>query len=364
MLAAALFVVAGFAALYQGGNALLSGASGLARQLGIPPLLVGLTVVAFATSSPELAVSIMAALEGSPDIAVGNVLGSNIFNTLVAIGAVAAFKPMVIDKPLFRREIPLCIFATLLVGGLAWTGGVVGRLEGGLLVAVLASYLLFVGLKARSDPQSAPVEQREDEEPEAELDAPAAGLTIAASLAADFTAFGLPAASALTLANARFYTRRASMVARGLAVLFGLGLLVFGSEALVEGARTLALAAGISEKTVGLTVVAIGTSAPELATALVAARRGQDDIGVGNALGSNLFNILGVLGVAALIHPVLIAPGFLSVDLWVALGAVLVLMPLAWTGGRVGRAAGAGMCLAWIAYTAFLVVRDASTAAG
>ena len=362
MLAAALLVVAGFAALYQGGNALLSGASGIARQLGIPPLLVGLTVVAFATSSPELAVSVMAAMEGSPDIAVGNVLGSNIFNTLVAIGAVAAFKPMVIDAPLFRREIPICIGATALAGGLAWTGGEIGRFEGGILLGCLVTYLLYVGLKARSAP---PVEaEPELDEPEAELDGKAAAVTMASSLAADLSAFALPLSSALTLANARFYTRRATFAVRTLAVVFGLGLLVFGSNALVEGARTLALAAGISEATVGLTVVAIGTSAPELATAIVAARRGQDDIGVGNALGSNLFNILGVLGVAALIHPVLIAPDFLAVDLWVALGAVVLLLPFALRGGRIGRAAGAGLCLAWIAYTTWLVVRDASAVAG
>lgn len=367
MLAAALLVIAGFAALYQGGNALLSGAGGLARQLGVPPLLVGLTVVAFATSSPELAVTVMAAIDGSPDIAVGNVLGSNIFNTLVAIGAVAAFKPLVIDRALFRREIPICIGATLLAGGLAWTDQEITRLEGGVLVAVLLSYLTFVVVKARMDTtagSSTREEDAPDDEPEAELDGKASSLAIATSLAADYTAFGLPIASALTLVNAKVYSEKATMVVRGLAVVFGLGLLVAGSEALVSGARTIALAAGISEATVGLTVVAIGTSAPELATAMVAARRGQDDIGVGNALGSNLFNILGVLGVAALIHPVLIAPAFLSLDLWVALGAVLVLLPFAWTGGRVGRLAGGGMCLSWVAYTAWLVVRDAGTLSG
>ncbi|HJN75821.1 MAG TPA: calcium/sodium antiporter [Myxococcota bacterium] len=361
MLAAALLVIAGFAALYQGGNALLSGASGLARALGISPLVVGLTVVAFATSAPELSVSVMAAVDGSPDIAVGNVLGSNIFNTLVAIGAVAALRPIVIDAPLFRREIPLCIVATLMAGGLAWTGGVLQRAEGGVLVAVLVSYLLFVVVQARSDP--AP-DKAEDGEPEAERDTKAAGIAIVGSLAADFTAFGLPIASALTAVNAHFHSRKGTVTVRVLAVVFGLGLLVFGSEALVNGARTLALAAGISEATVGLTVVAIGTSAPELATALAAAKRGQNAIGVGNALGSNLFNVLGVLGIAALIHPVTVAPGFLSVDLWVALAAVAVLLPFALRGGRVGRAAGASMCLAWIVYTTWLIARDAGTVVG
>ncbi|MCP4809852.1 MAG: calcium/sodium antiporter [Proteobacteria bacterium] len=372
MLGAALLVVAGFAALYQGGNALLSGASGLARQLGIPPLVVGLTVVAFATSSPELAVSILAAMDGAPDIAVGNVLGSNIFNSLVAVGAIALISPLLIPSDLFKRELPLGIAVTAVAGILAWTDGGLSRLEGGILLATLIGYLGFVVRGARREAPADPPEQLPsdpDAEPEAELDMPAAAMAVAGSLGAAALAFepvllALPAASSLTLANARFYTRQPGFIVRLLAVLFGLGLLVAGSDALVDGARTIALAAGVSEATVGLTVVAIGTSAPELATAVVAARRGDHEIGVGNALGSNLFNILGVLGIAALITPVTVAPSFFGLDFWVATGSVVALFGFILVGRRIGRIAGGVMVGAWLVYTGWLVWADMGIAAG
>lgn len=377
MFAAVLLVVAGFAALYQGGNALLSGASGLARQLGIPPLVVGLTVVAFATSSPELAVSVLAALDGAPDIAVGNVLGSNIFNSLVAVGAIALVSPLVISSDLFRRELPLGVGATLLAGVFAWTDGGLSRIEGGVLLAVLIAYLALVVRSARRSPVPAPdASPSESADPEAELDAPAAALAVAGSVGAvallfepglltsDPAMLALPAASGLTLANARVYVKAPGGLVRVLAVVFGLGLLVAGSDALVDGARTLALSAGVSEATVGLTVVAIGTSAPELATAIVAARRGDQDIGVGNAVGSNLFNILAVLGIAALIEPVTVAPSFFGLDFWVATGAVTALFALILLGRRIGRVGGGVMVACWLAYTAWLVLADLQSASG
>jgi cation:H+ antiporter len=363
-----MLVVAGFAALYQGGNALLSGAGGLARQFGVPPLLVGLTVVAFATSSPELAVSVIAAFQGSPDIAVGNVLGSNIFNTLVAIGAVALMAPVQVDRTLLTRELPLCILATLLVGGMAWTGGGLERWEGGLLVLSLLAYLGYLVwevLRDRREQQHEAEAEQGSGEPEAELDAPASAITVAAATGALVLSGGpvapevlaVPAASVLTILNASFHARAANVIVRVLAVFFGLGLLVFGSDALVEGARTIALSLGVSEATVGLTVVAIGTSAPELATAMVAVRKGQHDIGLGNALGSNLFNLLGVLGIAALIHPVAVSGAFLRRDLWVALIAVGLLVPLS-VNGRMGRPAGILLTLLWLGYTAALVAAE------
>ena len=366
MLAAVLLVVAGFAALYQGGNALLAGASGLARQLGIPPLVVGLTVVAFATSSPELAVSILAAVDGSPDIAVGNVLGSNIFNSLVAVGAIALVTPLVVPAALFRRELPLGIAITLMAGWFAWSDGGISRVEGGILLASLLAYLGFVVVAARRAPEPGAEDAAAEE---AELDAPAAAIAVAGSLGAAALAFeptmlALPAAAGLTIANARFYVKKAGMVVRVLAVLFGLGLLVAGSDALVEGARTIALSLGVSEATVGLTVVAIGTSAPELATAIVAARRGQADIGVGNALGSNLFNILGVLGIAALITPVRVAPSFFGLDFWMATGSAITLFAFILLRRRVSRLAGGLLVGSWLIYTAWLVWSDMGAAPG
>lgn len=362
MLIPILLVFAGFAALYQGGNALLAGASGLARHFGLPPLLVGLTVVAFATSAPELAVSVLAAFRGTPDIAVGNVLGSNIFNTLIAVGVVAVLSPVVIPQTLMRREIPLGIAATVLVGLFAWTGGGLTRIEGGFLVLVL---VLVLGWMVRSAMQEkGTVETPEpSDEAEADLDAGAAMLVMGAGAGAalldiatlSLLDFAVPGAAFLTLLNARFHVKRPTLLIRGLAILFGLGMLVLGSNALVEGAREIALSFGISEAMVGLTVVAIGTSAPELATAVAAARKGQTELALGNALGSNLFNLLAVLGVAAAIFPIEIAPSFLHRDLPVALAvSTLLLLPLM-TKRRIGRIGGVAMLALWVAYTGVLV---------
>ena len=359
MLIPILLVLAGFAALYQGGNALLAGASGLARHFGLPPLLVGLTVVAFATSAPELAVSVLAAFQGTPDIAVGNVLGSNIFNTLVAVGAVAVLAPTVIPKTLMRREIPLGIAATVLVGLFAWTGGGLTRVEGGLLVLTLIAVLTWMVRSAMQEKERLEEVEQSSDQAEADLDATAAMLVMGAGAGAallDFATlslvdFAVPGAAFLTLLNARFHVQRPNLLIRTLAILFGLAMLVLGSNALVEGAREIALSFGISEGMVGLTVVAIGTSAPELATAVAAARKGETDLALGNALGSNLFNLLAVLGVAAAIFPIEIAPSFLHRDLPVALGvSVLLLLPIM-TKRRVGRVAGLAMLALWMAYT-------------
>ncbi len=361
MLTPILLVLAGFAALYQGGNALLAGASGLARHFGLPPLLVGLTVVAFATSAPELAVSVLAAFQGTPDIAVGNVLGSNIFNTLVAVGVVAAIAPIVIPRTLMRREIPLGIAATVLVGILAYTGGGLSRIEGGILVLVLIGVLTWMVRSAMQE--KTPTADEDNAGSEAELDVGAAALVVGAGTGAalldlatlSFVDFAVPGAAMLTLLNARFHVLRPSLVVRVLAILFGLAMLVLGSNALVEGAKEIALSFGVSEAMVGLTVVAIGTSAPELATAIAAARKGETDLALGNALGSNLFNLLAVLGVAGAIFPIEIAPSFLRRDLPVALGACMLLLVPLMTKRRVGRAGGVAMLTLWLAYTAALI---------
>ena len=360
MAAAVFLVVAGLAALYQGGNALVGGATGIAQKLGVSPLVVGLTIVAFATSAPEMAVSVIASLRDSSDIAVGNVLGSNIFNTLIAVGAVAVIRPITVHPVVFRSEIWICLAATGVVGVFAYTGGTIVRWEGGVLLALLGGYLVRAVLLARN------VGGVQPEEEDVELNRFAALVTAGAAVAAYFlrectnSALFLPALAVLTLFNALRYRRRPGMAARTAAVVLGLGMLITGSEALVEGATTLAYAAGISEATVGLTVVAIGTSAPELATGILAARKGQSDIGVGNALGSNIFNLLAVLGVAALILPLPVAENFLREDIWVAVAAVLILLVAKLTGGVLGRGLGAAMTLAWVAYTALLIIEEST----
>ena len=363
MFTSLLLVLAGFAALYQGGNALLAGASGIARHFGLPPLLVGLTVVAFATSAPELAVSVLAAFKGNPDIAVGNVLGSNIFNTLVAVGVVVAIAPLTLPRSLMRWEIPLGFGATVLVGILAWFGGGIARWEGVLLLALLGVILTITVRRALRANVDADPEAEEGDG--AELDAVPAALVMGAGAGAallDLASISLvdiavPGAAFLTLLNARLHVKRTTLPIRGLAIVFGLAMLVLGSDALVRGATDIALSVGISEAVVGLTVVAIGTSAPELATAVMAARKGQTDLALGNALGSNLFNLLAVLGAAAAIFPIEVAPAFLQRDLPVALGASgLLLLP--WlTKGRVARWVGIAMLGGWLAYTSFLVAQ-------
>lgn len=358
MVAAVFLVVAGLAGLYQGGNALVGGSTGIARQLGVSPLIVGLTIVAFATSAPEMAVSVIASLRGSSDIAVGNVLGSNIFNTLVAVGAVALIRPLRVHPMIFRREIWMCLGATGLVGAFAVTGGTIERWEGVVLLGLLGAYLVRAVLMARKQPDT----DQDEEDVERNLFAAAIGVVtaLAAYLLRDCTgsALFLPALAVLTLVNALLYQRKPGTLVRVFAILLGLGMLITGSEALVEGATTLAYAAGISEATVGLTVVAIGTSAPELATGILAARKGQSDIGVGNALGSNIFNLLGVLGVAALILPLPVAEHFLREDIWVAVAAILVLLVARATDGVIGRVLGGAMALGWVLYTARLILEE------
>ncbi len=385
MIAAVLLVVAGLAGLYQGGSALVGGASALARRLGVSPLIVGLTIVAFATSAPEMAVSVIAALRDSTDIAIGNVLGSNIFNTLVAVGLVAFFRPLRVNPIIFRQEIWICLAATGVVGLVSWTGGGISRAEGLVLLGLLGLYLLRAVWMARRTKSEALLD---DEEVERNLLAAVVGVLAAltayvlhsdhlvvgeivtsrASLglfarirdcgAVDH--LGLPILAILTLINALTYSRRPGPIVRILAILLGLGMLLTGSEAMVEGATTLAYAMGISEATVGLTVVAIGTSAPELATGLLAARRGQSDIGVGNALGSNIFNLLAVLGLAALITPLPVADHFLRLDIWVAVAAILVLFVAKLSEGRIGRRLGGAMTLGWLLYTTWLIIEEAS----
>jgi len=387
VIAAVLLVVAGLAGLYQGGSALVGGASALAGRLGVSPLVVGLTVVAFATSAPEMAVSVIAALRDSTDIAVGNVLGSNIFNTLVAVGLVAVFRPLRVHPIIFRQEIWICLAATAIVGFVSWTGGGISRGEGMALLGLLGLYLVRAVMMARRHPTEKSSDQAED----VERNLGAAALGVGAALAAYalhsehlaieeivgartsvglFTRIrdcgavdhlGLPILAVLTLINALTYSRRPGPFVRLFAILLGLGMLVTGSEAMVEGATTLAYAMGISEATVGLTVVAIGTSLPELATGLLAARRGESDIGVGNALGSNIFNLFAVLGLAALITPLPVSDHFLRRDIWVAAAAVLVLLLAKPVGGRIGRRLGGTMTLGWVLYTVWLILEEAST---
>jgi len=303
-----LLIFAGLLGLFLGGEALVRGASGMAVRLGLSPLLIGLTVVGFGTSMPELLVSVDAALKGVPGIAIGNVVGSNIANILLILGLSALFWPMAAAGGM-RREPVAMLAAGLVLVPLFWTG-TVGRLAGLALVAGLAAYLVA----AFRTPAAAP--------PAATAPADVAPMTVPGALL--FTGLGLVA-------------------------------LVAGARFLVDGAVGLARGAGLSEAFIGLSVVAVGTSLPELATSLVAALRRQSALAIGNVVGSNIFNVLGILGATALIAPVPVEARFLTFDLPVMLAASAVLAGLLWRGAAVGRLAGAALLAAYGVYLASAV---------
>jgi len=286
-----LLILIGFLALLGGGEFLVRGAVALAHRMRISPLVIGLTVVGFGTSTPELLTSLVAALDGSPGIAVGNVIGSNIANILLILGLAAVLRPIAVDKDVFRRDALPLIGATLAaVGILAY--GAAGRGIGLLLLAGLAAYLVLAFRSSRN-PDADEVE-------------------VAA----------MPGLQA------------------GLLIVGGLVAMIFGASWLVKGAVSLATNAGISETVIGLTIVAVGTSLPELVTSVIAARRGQGDIALGNIIGSNIFNVLGILGATALIHPLAVPADMTLRDGTILAGATAALLLVAWTGLRITRREG------------------------
>lgn len=300
MLTSLLFILAGLVALYFGAEWLVKGASSLAIRLGMTPLIAGLTVVAFGTSSPELVVSLTAALKGSGDIALGNVVGSNIFNIAFILGLTALIVPLKVEFQLLKFDTPFMIATS---GLFLWffRDRSITADEAAVLSALLVAYIIInIRLAKR---QVTPAVEGEYSE----------GLAALATQARE------PVWKSLALIG------------------LGLGVLVAGSRSFVLGAVDIARSYGISEAIIGLTIVAAGTSLPELASSLVAAFRKQADIAIGNIVGSNIFNILGILGVSGLAAGPLQGPGISNLDLWVMLGISTVLLPLLFTGRRIAR---------------------------
>ncbi len=315
MLVTAAQAVGGFLLLFLGGEALIKGASALAVRLGVTPLVIGLTVVAFGTSAPELVVSLDAAASGAYDISIGNVVGSNIANLALILALAAVIAPTIVEAKIIRIDMPIVVSVTAIMI-LMLNDGEVSRMDGVLLVAGLVSYIAFTFWEAKHE------EDNVLETFSAQVDA-APGR-------------GTPVSIALVIA--------------------GLGLLVFGGHLLVASAVTLATALGVSEATIGLTIVAIGTSLPEAATSIVAAARGRGDIAVGNVIGSNLFNILGILGITALFRP--LTPGSITtVDVGTMLGVTVLTAVFILTHRSVGRYEGAALVAAYIGYMAWLVTQ-------
>jgi cation:H+ antiporter len=302
-------LLAGLAALLVGGDLLVRGAVGVARRLSVPPLVIGLTLVGFGTSAPELATSLQAALSGAPGIAAGNVVGSNIANILLILGLAAATRPVAVDGPAFRRDGAALVLATALATALMLSG-LLSRWHGALLLAGLAAFL--VAVLRRPGPLT-----------------------------------GAAASDGMEVPP-----RRLGAAASAVAFLAGLGLVLGGAWALVSGATAIAARLGVSEAAIGLTVVAVGTSLPELVTSVAAARRGAGDIAFGNVIGSNIFNLLGILGATALVSPLAVPARIVAVDLWAMAGATALLVAAAVTGLRVARAEGAGLLALYAGYVA------------
>lgn len=309
-----IYLIIGLGLLYVGAQILIRGGAALALRLGLSSLAVGLTVIAYGTSSPEMVVSAQATLSGNGAISLGNVIGSNICNILLILGLAAAIAPVSAHVQVIRREIPIMIAASVLVMGLLWDGAL-GRVDGALLLAAVIAYT-FLTLRDARRAHAASVEKEFKDE--------------------------MPATRGL-----------GAGAAAGLVVL-GLGILILGSHLFVDGAVRLAQGWGISQAVIGLTIVAVGTSLPELATSVVASLKGDSDVAVGNVVGSNIFNLLGILGVAALLHP-LDGTDISRVDLGVMLAAAVLLLPLAQVRGKVGRAEGILMLATYAGYTWWLV---------
>lgn len=302
-----LLIATGFAGLLLGGNWLVNGAVGLATRWGVSPLVIGLTLVGFGTSMPELVTSVQAALAGSPGIALGNVIGSNIANILLILGLTCALSPMAVAKGTLRRDGLVMLGATMAALALVLWGSI-NRPMGLLLVSGLALYLISAlrrGEDATDMPQTQPVPP---------LWQAAAG------------------------------------------VLIGLVVTILAARALVTGAVAVAASWGVSEALIGVTIVAVGTSLPELVTSLIAARKGQADMAFGNIIGSNIFNVLGILGVTAMVRPMAVPDQFIALDIWVMAAAALAVLIMGTTGRRISRGEGAALLTGYAAYTSLLIL--------
>lgn len=336
MLIQLFWFVLGLLALIAGAHLLVKGASNLAAAAGISPLVIGLTIVAMGTSSPEIAVSLGAAFSGATDLAVGNVVGSNIFNVLFILGLTALVTPLVVQSQLIRQEVPLMIaFSLLLI--LLSRDDLISRADGVVLVVLMLAYTSFLILQSRRSAQLASAESVTDPSGvQAEGQANHQDMSPSGNLAA---ASGHWAIQLLLVAA-------------------GLVLLVMGAGWLVDAAIAFARVIGISEVVIGLTVVAAGTSMPELATSVVAAFRGERDIAVGNIVGSNIFNILACLGLSSLVSPhgLGIAPSIMAFDFWVMLAVALICLPVFFSGRTIARWEGAVLLAYYLAYTAYLVL--------
>ena len=370
-LALALFL-GGLATLVVGGDGMVRGAARGAAILGVSPLVVGLTIVAFGTSAPELAVSLTSGLADAAALAVGNVVGSNIFNIWLILGVASMLQRLPVASRMIRIDMPVLALASVALAALAWDG-VLDAMDGALLCVGLVAYVAQTvwaaqrERKARAPSELAHAERDELEREEAlsrfDLALVFAGVALIGGATA-LGAFGmisaavlvvgvtvLMAATAFAAAGKRPMLNAIAMMCAGLAVI------VFAADAMVTGAVAMARALGVSETVIGLTSVAAGTSLPELVTTFAAARQGEADIAVGNVVGSNIFNILCICGVTASIVPLPVTAEVRTFDLAIAVASALALWPLAYWRREVSRLAGLAMIAAFVAYMAAVLIR-------
>lgn len=306
-----LFVV-GIIVVTWGADRLTDGAVGLAERMGIPQIVIGLTIVAVGTSMPEFFVSLMSAVNATPDLAVGNIVGSNIFNALCIVGVAAALSPITILHSTVKKDIPFALVSSVVLLIICLDGGI-SRLDAGILTAMFVLFMYIVLKGAKGDPEVAAEPEESDREP-------------------------MPVVKAVLL------------------LIIGLGCLILGSNVFVDNASAVAKSLGMSEALIGLTIVSCGTSLPELATSVVAARRGNSGIAIGNVLGSNAFNILMTLGVTGLIAPMHLN-GITSVDLSVMVISMVLLWLFSFTKHRIERWEGGLLVAVFIGYMAYLIMQ-------
>lgn len=311
ILIAILMLVAGFVLLIKGADFFVEGSSSVAKRLKVPSMIIGLTIVAMGTSLPECAVSVTASMNNSNSLAVSNAIGSNIFNLMIVCGVCALFTPLAVQKGTLKREFPFSVLCALLLLGLGFIGSTLGRMDGVVLLVIFTAYLVWMVISARKARANA------EGEDEYKL---------------------LPGWKCL------------------LFIVGGAAAIKFGGDFVVDGASVIAAWIGMSQTLIGLTVVAFGTSLPELVTSIVAARKNEVDMALGNVIGSNVFNILFVLGIAAAISPI----GFIAenmVDIAVLVVMSLIVWVMAWTKQKINRSEGIVMVVIYAIYLVYICVR-------
>lgn len=314
MLEAILFIGLGFPLLIYGGNLLVDGSIGLARKYNISPAIISVTIVAVGTSMPEAIVSVLAAVKDSGDIAAANVVGSNIVNIAVVLGATAAFRPIPVSGTVVKVEWPFLLFASILAYALMRNFSI-DRVEGVLLIAAMVAFSYMMMWLARRQKKERSIGEDISDEP------------------------------------AKFTIQRLSLYLLG-----GFVLLFVGGNLVLDGAVKGAKLLGISERIIGLTIVSLGTGLPEIVTSIIAAARKAHEVVIGNVIGSNIYNIVLVLGMASTIQPINISPGLLQLDIWVMLAVTIFLFPLMHFFKSIPRWAGIILLVGWTGYTTYLVM--------